>query len=92
VNTNNLEKHVRTILKTITWRIVASIVVFVSVYHYSKDINLAITSGAVAAIIKTILYYIHERLWAKTAYGVDVNRLNKMHKDLKKKKKKLKKK
>ena len=80
-----MDTHKRTIYKTLTWRVIATIVVVGGVFYYSKDWDLAIKSGIAAAIIKTILYYIHERLWAKTDYGIDYEKLREI------KKKKLKK-
>ena len=64
-----MEEHKRTILKTITWRIIAVLVTMVIVYLYNKDIRESIIISLAANAIKMFLYYIHERMWNKTNFG-----------------------
>jgi len=64
-----METHSRTILKTITWRILATITALLVTYYYTKDWKLSLTVGLVMAFYKTILYYIHERVWNKISFG-----------------------
>jgi len=53
----------KTILKTLSWRIVAIIISTTVVYIFTNTISLsfkiAITSNAIAMFV----YYFHERLW-----------------------------
>ena len=65
-----MDEHKRTIVKSITWRIIATTTTVVTVYVYTGDLTLAAISGAVANIIKTALYYIHERVWNISCFGV----------------------
>ena len=53
----------RSLCKTISWRIVASLATAVIVYIFTKKIVIAATVVVVEVIAKMILYYLHERLW-----------------------------
>jgi uncharacterized membrane protein len=59
----------RSILKSITYRIICIISQFIITYLFISDITL--TSGIVIVFqtIQTIIYYIHERLWARCELG-----------------------
>ncbi|NOQ37938.1 DUF2061 domain-containing protein [archaeon] len=64
-----MDTHKRTIVKTITWRIIATATTVLTIYLWTKDLSLALGSGLFANALKTIFYYIHERLWNKTDFG-----------------------
>jgi len=64
-----MEYPKRSILKSITWRIIALLITIAAVYIYSKDIKESLVVGISANAIKIILYYIHERIWNKSEYG-----------------------
>lgn len=54
----------RTIIKTVSWRIVATIMTFIIAGAILEgDNNLAILIALIEIITKTIFYYLHERLW-----------------------------
>ena len=59
-----MDLHKRTILKTITWRFAAVIITVLGVYIFNHSWKMSVTAGIIINIIKTILYYIHERIWA----------------------------
>jgi uncharacterized membrane protein len=59
---NSQKKH---LLKTITWRIFASVVSFLTAWIISGDIQVGLTVGSVDIVLKFVLYYIHERIWYK---------------------------
>lgn len=68
----NKESPVRSIAKTISWRIIASFTTFIIFYFSSGNkISLAVLSAAVGveAISKVIIYFLHERLWANIHWG-----------------------
>ena len=58
-----MDSRKKSILKTISWRIIAIIISITVVYIFTNSISLslgiAITSNAVAMIV----YYFHERSW-----------------------------
>jgi len=57
------ESHVRSILKGLTWRIIATSTIIVIAYFTTGDISLALEIGAIEFFIKFMLYYLHERAW-----------------------------
>ncbi len=63
------ETRKRTILKTISWRITATIATTILVYLIIGKATIAITIGGLEAILKLVLFYFHERFWNKIATG-----------------------
>jgi len=49
--------------KTISWRVVATLSTFAIVWVYTGDLIVGLAIGGVDALVKTILYYFHERSW-----------------------------
>ncbi len=72
--------HKRHILKTVTWRIIATVATILIVWSFTGDVSLSLSAGLVEVIIKMILYYIHERVWYKYDFGV-LNKENRTYKD-----------
>jgi uncharacterized membrane protein len=68
-----MEKHTRTIFKTISWRIVATSTTLFLVYLFTEDIVLSAGVGITESFLKTVIYYIHERVWNRTNYGRKLN-------------------
>ncbi|NOQ68368.1 DUF2061 domain-containing protein [Patescibacteria group bacterium] len=64
-----MDTHKRTIIKTITWRIIATLTTVIVIYIWIGDLAAALGSGLVANAFKTIFYYIHERLWNRSDFG-----------------------
>ncbi len=62
----------RTIAKTVSWRIVASVTTFI-VFYFStgEKVATAVIGAAVGveAITKMLIYYVHERLWENVNWG-----------------------
>ncbi|NQT89884.1 MAG: DUF2061 domain-containing protein [Candidatus Omnitrophica bacterium] len=63
------ERRLRTIIKAITWRLVATITTILVVFLFTKKIMLSLEVGGVALILKLMLYYFHERVWGKVSWG-----------------------
>ena len=55
----------KSILKTISWRVVGTIDTMVIAYLLTGEISMALSIGSVEVFTKMILYYFHERLWNK---------------------------
>jgi uncharacterized membrane protein len=68
-----IESKKRTVLKTITWRIIATLTTMMLVYFFTKKITLSLGIGILEVIIKMIVYFCHERLWLRIKLGV-INR------------------
>jgi uncharacterized membrane protein len=57
------ESHLRSILKTVSWRIIATSTTIAIAYFVFDDINRAIQVGGIEFFAKMIIYYFHERAW-----------------------------
>jgi len=73
-------KHKRHLLKTITWRIIATLTTILIVLAFTGNIELSLGAGAVEVILKMILYYLHERAWYKYDIGI-TNKEKRTHKN-----------
>jgi len=64
----------RHLLKTATWRIIATTFTFLVAWIITGSIEFGLGIGLVDIIGKTFLYYQHERWWYKyTNFGVKRN-------------------
>jgi len=63
------ESRVRTIFKSVSWRVVATITTVILVYSFSGEIQLALEVGMVEIFAKMGVFYIHERFWGKVNLG-----------------------
>lgn len=63
------ETQQRTLIKTISWRILATLTTGVLVYAFTGNFTIALEVGAVEVVAKLILYYLHERGWSIIPWG-----------------------
>ncbi|MBZ9629196.1 DUF2061 domain-containing protein [Salegentibacter sp. LM13S] len=63
------EKPLRSILKTVSWRIVGTIDTIVISWVLTGEIETALAIGSVELVTKMILYFGHERLWNMISFG-----------------------
>lgn len=63
------ESNTRTLAKTISWRITATLTTTIIVYILTGQIDTAIEVGLLEMIAKLMFYYVHERLWDKIKFG-----------------------
>ena len=59
----------RTIVKTLTWRVTASLTTFIIAWVLTGDLLIGATIGSVEAIAKIFLYYFHERIWNNISWA-----------------------
>jgi len=59
----------RTLVKTLTWRVIAFLTTIVIVYIYSRDVKESLVVGVTANLLKMIFYYVHERVWNRLEFG-----------------------
>jgi uncharacterized membrane protein len=59
----------RSLVKSLTWRIVALITTFISIYIVSGELSVAWLGTLLTNFVNFILYYVHERIWNKTSWG-----------------------
>ena len=63
------DHQLRTILKAITWRIIATGTTAGLVYLFTGELELAIGVGVLEVTLKLAFYYLHERGWAAIPWG-----------------------
>ncbi len=63
------ESHVRSILKGLSWRVIATATIIAIAYFKTGDVTLALEIGAIEFFIKFLLYYGHERAWQLVPSG-----------------------
>ena len=68
MTTYKKESHLRSLIKGISWRIVATcdtilIVLLITCLTGNCSIDQAIKIGAAEFLIKLLVYYVHERIW-----------------------------
>ena len=63
------ETNKRSILKGISWRVVATTTTIIIVYFFFGRLDLAVAAGIIETILKVALYWAHERAWFKIRWG-----------------------
>ncbi len=64
-----METHGRSLIKSITFRIMASFVTIILVLTFTGNLVASFSVGSLEFVLKTIIYYFHERLWNTSQYG-----------------------
>ena len=63
------ETNRRSIVKGISWRVVATTTTILIVYFFFGRLDLAIAAGVIETVLKIALYWAHERVWHKIRWG-----------------------
>ncbi len=63
------ETNKRSIVKGISWRIVATTTTIIIVYVFFGRLDLAIAAGLIETVLKVALYWGHEKIWQKVHWG-----------------------
>lgn len=64
------EIKTRSIIKTISWRIIATLITIGIVYIFTGNLPISLGVGSVEVITKMFFYYAHERTWANVKWGI----------------------
>jgi uncharacterized membrane protein len=64
-----MERPIRSITKAISWRIIATLTTMTLVYVFSGNLVLGTLVGVGELFVKTIVYYVHERIWNWSSFG-----------------------
>ena len=64
-----METKSRSLLKSVSYRVFASIVTALLVYAVTGRLLLAVGLGLLDSTIKTLVYFLHERLWSAISFG-----------------------
>jgi uncharacterized membrane protein len=59
----------RSVVKTITWRIVGTIDTIVISYFITGSFKMGVAIGSIEIISKMVLYFLHERVWQHVNFG-----------------------
>ena len=59
------DKPLRSLFKTISWRVVGTIDTIIISFIITGEISSALSIGSIEVVSKMILYYFHERAWSK---------------------------
>ena len=63
------DKHIRSVAKSISWRIIGTIITSNLVFLFTGQWAISIAVGAVEFIVKSLAFYMHERVWFKIGWG-----------------------
>ena len=63
------ETNIRSIVKGISWRFIATTTTIIIVYFFFGRLDLAIAAGMIETVLKVGLYWGHERIWHKVRWG-----------------------
>lgn len=63
------EKPLRSIVKTISWRILGTLDTIVITWLITGEMSVAFTVGSIELVTKMILYFFHERIWNTIKWG-----------------------
>ena len=63
------DKFIRSLAKSITWRIAASVVLSILTYAITGSIELTAYITITYQLVQIILYTIHERVWNRIDFG-----------------------
>ena len=63
------ETNQRSIVKGISWRVLATTTTIIIVYVFFGRLDLAIAAGLIETVLKVGLYWAHERAWFKVRWG-----------------------
>lgn len=65
-----MESRLRTLLKTLSWRVIAAFVTGTLAYCVTGSAELGAALGTADTVVKLVLYYGHERAWQRVRIGV----------------------
>jgi adenylylsulfate kinase len=63
------DKHVRSVAKSISWRIIGTIITSTLVFLFTGLWAISLVVGAMEFVVKLLAFYIHERVWFKIGWG-----------------------
>ena len=61
----------RSLVKTLTWRIIASTDTVIIATFLTKDPVVGLSIASIEIVTKMVLYYFHERGWAALDWGLE---------------------
>lgn len=65
----HVESRTRSILKALSWRILATLTTILIAYVITGKTDTAFAIGGIEFVLKFIIYYAHERAWQLAPLG-----------------------
>jgi len=69
MNNYNREAHIRSIMKAVSYRLLAAVATGTIAFVFTRRLDISLGIAAVEAVAKIIFYYLHERLWSFIRFG-----------------------
>jgi adenylylsulfate kinase len=66
---NKSESHTRSIVKALSWRFIGTLETFLISWVITGQVGTAGGIAGIQAVLSTLLYWYHERLWLKIKWG-----------------------
>ncbi len=63
------DQRKRSILKTLSWRGLATLATVFTVLGFTGDVTVSLGVGGIEVVAKIVLYYFHERSWERIRWG-----------------------
>lgn len=63
------EERKRSIVKGLTWRLLASSATVAIVFIFTGSLKASFGVSLSEIVVKTSLYYLHERIWDRVSWG-----------------------
>ena len=73
------DSRLRSTLKSLSWRITATMTTMLITYAITGNHKIAIKIGSIEIVLKIFIYYFHERLWLLIPLG-NIRKIYKMFK------------
>ena len=64
-----VESRLRSVLKAVSWRVLATLTTMVIAYFVTSNVGDALKIGSVEVVVKLVIFYLHERTWAQLPLG-----------------------
>ena len=64
-----METHLRSVMKGVSWRVIATLVTTFVVWLISGEIGMALFAAASDSLVKIGLFWGHERMWQRVQWG-----------------------
>jgi uncharacterized membrane protein len=63
------ERPIRSLSKAVSWRVTGSLDTILLSWLFTGDLGVAAAIGFTEVVTKMVLYYAHERVWARIGFG-----------------------
>ncbi len=63
------ETPIRSVAKAVSWRVIATLTTGLLVFALTQRSDIAFSVGLLDAIVKLLLYFLHERVWNGLGFG-----------------------